>query len=396
MHALVLAVAISAPGVDFGWQKGPDGDAELVVQIEPAALEALKSGHEITNQIPRDLADIRRFRIRVGSGSVPRDESLIRQQPAAKTADDAPPESEPPKEELGDAAPVILPPTDSDPPSRFQREPPASDSTRRGSDSSPDATSPAEPRAVEPRPVEPRPAEPKVSEPRDLEPRASEPEASGDELNPLRRRSAEDEPTGPRYAPPSRYSIPPLKADEPSGATPRRSAPKDDAPDGSKEPPLRYSGPTSPGYFGDGPSSRGAGDETDADDPARFRPPGDQQPLVRRTASLEDAGRKPAAKPTQPAGSQQTSESGPIHRTADMTPSPSDTAGKDPPKPWLPLVMVTLALFASLGGNAYLGYIYVGARRQLLRMAGRFDDDDRRPRERSSRYDDDEPRRSRL
>lgn len=70
--ACVLATSISAAGVDYGWQPTPDGDVEYVIQIEPAVFEALRSGQEITSEIPPELAGVRRFRIRVGSGPVPR------------------------------------------------------------------------------------------------------------------------------------------------------------------------------------------------------------------------------------------------------------------------------------------------------------------------------------
>jgi hypothetical protein len=74
MNALVcvLATSITAAGVDYGWQPTNGGDLEYVIQIEPALFEALKSGQEITSEIPPELAGVRRFRIRVGSGPVPR------------------------------------------------------------------------------------------------------------------------------------------------------------------------------------------------------------------------------------------------------------------------------------------------------------------------------------
>ncbi len=70
--ACVLATSITAAGVDYGWQPTNGGDLEYVIQIEPALLESLKSGQEITSEIPPELAGVRRFRIRVGSGPVPK------------------------------------------------------------------------------------------------------------------------------------------------------------------------------------------------------------------------------------------------------------------------------------------------------------------------------------
>ena len=63
-------------------------------------------------------------------------------------------------------------------------------------------------------------------------------------------------------------------------------------------------------------------------------------------------------------------------RTANLTVLSEDNSeeshvdspeqGDSPPRPWLPLTFTLLFLFASLGGNVYLGWVCHGYRRRLL------------------------------
>jgi len=73
MNALawILAATTASAGVDYGCQQTPDGQLEYIIQIEPSLMEALKSGQEITSEIPPHLAGVRRFRIRVGYDQLP-------------------------------------------------------------------------------------------------------------------------------------------------------------------------------------------------------------------------------------------------------------------------------------------------------------------------------------
>ena len=72
MNGITVLVALAAVGVDYGWQPGVDGQLEYIVQIEPALLDALKSGKDITSDIHPDARGVRRFRIHVGTGPLPR------------------------------------------------------------------------------------------------------------------------------------------------------------------------------------------------------------------------------------------------------------------------------------------------------------------------------------
>ncbi len=72
MNGIAVLLALAAVGVDYGWQPGADGQLEYIIQIEPASLEALKSGRDITSEIHPDARGVRRFRIHYGTGSLPR------------------------------------------------------------------------------------------------------------------------------------------------------------------------------------------------------------------------------------------------------------------------------------------------------------------------------------
>lgn len=75
MHAVVLwAVVISSVGVDVGWQPADDGGLEYIIQIEPQVAARLKAGDVIEVGVRPELRDVRRYRIVVGSGPLPRDD----------------------------------------------------------------------------------------------------------------------------------------------------------------------------------------------------------------------------------------------------------------------------------------------------------------------------------
>ena len=49
----------------------------------------------------------------------------------------------------------------------------------------------------------------------------------------------------------------------------------------------------------------------------------------------------------------------------------SDTKKIEPEKPWMPLILISLGLFASLGGNAYLIWIFADLRRRYRALISR-------------------------
>ncbi len=70
MTPIVLWVAL-AWGVDAGYEPAPDGHLEYIIQIEPQLLGSLAAGHDVTSEVPRGL-DVRHYRISVGTAALPR------------------------------------------------------------------------------------------------------------------------------------------------------------------------------------------------------------------------------------------------------------------------------------------------------------------------------------
>ena len=73
MNAMALMIVAATMGVDYGWHKVADGEWEYIIQIEPALLDTLSKGQALVSQIPPELKGIRRFRIQIGQGEVPRE-----------------------------------------------------------------------------------------------------------------------------------------------------------------------------------------------------------------------------------------------------------------------------------------------------------------------------------
>lgn len=74
MNAFALIVVSATLGVDYGWHRGNDGEWEYVIQIEPALVQTLVNGQALVSQMPPELRGVRRFRIQIGEGDVPRDQ----------------------------------------------------------------------------------------------------------------------------------------------------------------------------------------------------------------------------------------------------------------------------------------------------------------------------------
>lgn len=74
MNAFALLVVTATLGVDYGWHRGNDGEWEYIIQIEPALVDTLSKGQALVSQMPPELRGVRRFRIQIGQGEVPRDQ----------------------------------------------------------------------------------------------------------------------------------------------------------------------------------------------------------------------------------------------------------------------------------------------------------------------------------
>jgi hypothetical protein len=72
MNPLLVLVATAALGVEVGWEPLPTGGHEYTIQIEPQLLGVLERGtEEIFSEVPPEL-NVRRYRIKVGTGPLPR------------------------------------------------------------------------------------------------------------------------------------------------------------------------------------------------------------------------------------------------------------------------------------------------------------------------------------
>ncbi len=84
------AIVLLAAGALFGWQPMPDGNPgyEYVVQLEPELLATLQAGSSIpiAGDVPEAIGPIRRVRIVVGRGEVPRQRLTTALKPLAAVA----------------------------------------------------------------------------------------------------------------------------------------------------------------------------------------------------------------------------------------------------------------------------------------------------------------------
>lgn len=68
-----LLLVAATMGVDYGWQPADDVGTEYVIQLQPHEWDALRRGADITSEIHADARHVRRFRIRIGTGPVGRE-----------------------------------------------------------------------------------------------------------------------------------------------------------------------------------------------------------------------------------------------------------------------------------------------------------------------------------
>ena len=77
MDAALMLLYLVAAGVNYGWQPADDaqGGYEYIVQVEPTLLEALRRGESVAveSNVPPEVASIRKVRITVGRGDLPRE-----------------------------------------------------------------------------------------------------------------------------------------------------------------------------------------------------------------------------------------------------------------------------------------------------------------------------------
>ncbi|MBI3467354.1 MAG: hypothetical protein HY000_30460 [Planctomycetes bacterium] len=63
---------LRAPPEQFGWQALAGGGFECILQLDSQRLDALAAGEELRGELPAFLQDVRTYRIRLGTQSLPR------------------------------------------------------------------------------------------------------------------------------------------------------------------------------------------------------------------------------------------------------------------------------------------------------------------------------------
>lgn len=89
MNSAIVLIAMSVVGVDYGWEDTANGEQEYIIQLEPELLDKLRDGEVVTSEVLPEVKGVRRFRIQVGTGALPRG------NPTVNVADEIVPEGEP-------------------------------------------------------------------------------------------------------------------------------------------------------------------------------------------------------------------------------------------------------------------------------------------------------------
>jgi hypothetical protein len=354
MNGIAVLVGLAVVGVDYGWQPTADGQLEYIIQIEPELLESLKNGDEIVSEILPQARGVRKFRIRVGKEAVPREGQLRGETtprslstPSSGTTGAVLPPADP-------QAGWGTPPSDSGrlsdnefrPDGRLNLPPPPplldtdgknSVLVRPGQGS---ANAPSRNSSGEVLPPGATGAEPRQPGPVELTPSTNSNNGGGWPIPPATGPSDITPPTGPVLPPadstfpnqPGGLVLPPTDAETTPDADQLEVRPVPSPPTGS--------GPPRPIRVGD----------------SGVRPPSSGESFTRAaprdTTTLEEGQPREGETMGKP--------------TLDEA-----TAEKLQP-PWKPLVFTSLALFASLAANLYLGWVALGIYRRYREVVAQL------------------------
>lgn len=387
---LTTATLPQMPGVQFGWQPMDREQLEFIVQMAPDRMTTLRTGEDIVGEIPADLPNVARLRILVGANAVPRQGFQI---PAAAGPT------------LGTPQPVDRPPammlpgptttTTASPPATY----PAPGTAATSGTGVPPTTPLTAPSAW------PTPAasggpwgavQPTTVPARDSSSTLLDPARQGYPQSPYRPAADPTRPapatsgwttTDPRYSvfPSLAGQLPPTQPLYDPHTTPREGAY------------TSYPPATTPAY-GQPAAAAPWGATTD-----RTVPPSYGQPAGTPTTpgfQTADGSQPPgragwSTTPTYPSVSDQqraadASRTAPSKGTwADWAQPPRDPSGKPPlartdpelarDRPWGALTVAVLLLFASIGGNLYLGWIAARIYRLYLDLADELEEKERNP-----------------
>jgi hypothetical protein len=76
MNAWVLALLPAVIGVDYGWERQENGSIVYIIQVEPEAVESMKTGAELVGALPPQLRNITNYKIRLGRNVLPNHNKL--------------------------------------------------------------------------------------------------------------------------------------------------------------------------------------------------------------------------------------------------------------------------------------------------------------------------------
>lgn len=406
MQAFILAAAaVSALGVDVGWQKTDNGEMEYIIQLEPHQVKTLKKGDVIEVGVRPDLRNVRRYRIVVGEDELPQESA------APKLTIGSPAYSAKPLERPGDfsivvpknakgqplwSEPAISPGRSSqatfEEPEIYGADATSSSGVADAADSHPDTTAPPDDAGTF-----------SAVANEDSRYDTIPPAGAADTV------AADDTTSGPtRFIDPPSFRANPYAPQDSATAQGTASAPPPaNAPanqyvpgDGTRYPPLDDSA------YGSAPSDVSAPAATNATNAATvadpqlgtrysntgnstysaptyagstsFQRPGETSapPPPPRTLVTEMPGADPArvAAAFAPAnttpGLQTESASSP--KKSNDEPSDGQSSAGDSPKPWALFTVTLFALFASLGGNLYLGWMNWDMRQRFRSLIRRM------------------------
>jgi len=356
MHAICFLV-VAMVGVDVGWRPAENGDLEYIIQIDPQQARTLKTGDVIEVGVRPQLRSVRQFRIVVGNESLPRQlggESTPT-PPIAVVEPQA--SGSPPVTKNNFGTSIVVPPKQS---TRDQDD----DATHWIAAEKSDPSAAASKGTTIPTvPIHP--------------------ERLADQTN-----------TGPRYRnlPPPPASEPAPNETDPHGYRYGDSVPIQPPPDAKlntlppppQNAPLQIPLPPPPQIVP--PPEMPVAQEPDAALPAKASAlpvttiPQDNLPVVpatslselttepppeetfsgERLAATTDGASSAAVEsaPAKPSVAEGPSASTATASTATASSATgSSSSSGSQPTPWLPLTFTLFALFASLGGNLYLGWI---------------------------------------
>ena len=122
MNPLFVLVAVTAVGVEAGWEPLPEGGYQYTIQIEPELVARLQSGSDLVSDVPSHV-DVRSFRVTLGSGALARIDSAPAGGAAAVVDDRTRPEGD--DAVAAQAGPAIAPGADDagSVPASFEQSP---------------------------------------------------------------------------------------------------------------------------------------------------------------------------------------------------------------------------------------------------------------------------------